>query len=164
LSEILEVGSGALRDKGAKCLQGSNVLHVDRDRESRHLEVVCDVQHLPFRDASFNMVYMSHVLEHVPHPLIALNELRRVSQRLVIVTVPNREYCEKTGCDRDPTHLYSWTMDSFSHLVGKVFPEGRVRYTSRVPPKTMGVKRILHLLISRLSPPAELTAIYQKET
>ena len=37
-----------------------------------------DIQALPFRDATFDLVWCSHVLEHVPSDRKAMHEIRRV--------------------------------------------------------------------------------------
>lgn len=64
----------------------------DQDRPSYPLEtlgkpfVVCDVQALPFRDKSYDFVYCSQLLEHVPDPIIACREIQRVSLRGYIDT------------------------------------------------------------------------------
>lgn len=52
------------------------------------VNVVADVQHLPFINRAFEQVYCFHVLEHVPNPARALKELVRVASRLVELEVP----------------------------------------------------------------------------
>ena len=37
-----------------------------------------DIQKLPFRDASYDLVYASHVLEHIPDDRAAIAEIRRI--------------------------------------------------------------------------------------
>ena len=54
------------------------------------VDVVCDVQHLPFRTMAFRDVYCFHVLEHTENPAKGLAELVRVASRLVEVEVPHR--------------------------------------------------------------------------
>jgi len=51
------------------------------------VNVVADVQYLPFRSNSFSVYGCFHVLEHVSNPRAALQEVRRVSD-IVIVRVP----------------------------------------------------------------------------
>src|ERR1700743_3078505 len=45
---------------------------------------VFDGYHLPFGDDEFDLVILSHVLEHVEHERLLLRELRRVAKRCLI--------------------------------------------------------------------------------
>lgn len=49
-----------------------------------------DIAHLPFEDESFDFIWCSHVLEHVPKDLRAMSELSRVlrSTGIAIIQVP----------------------------------------------------------------------------
>jgi SAM-dependent methyltransferase len=53
--------------------------------------VQADAEHLPFRENSFDVVYSINLLEHVPHPELAIREANRVLKKggkLIIIT-PN---------------------------------------------------------------------------
>ncbi len=54
-------------------------------------DVVGDVRALPFPDDTFDMAFACEVLEHMPFEdtLKALGELRRVSRRTVLISVPD---------------------------------------------------------------------------
>jgi ubiquinone/menaquinone biosynthesis C-methylase UbiE len=52
--------------------------------------VLADSQHLPFKNACFDKVLSSHVIEHVDKPMLMLQEMVRVSNRYVLVRCPHR--------------------------------------------------------------------------
>jgi len=83
---VLDVGSGS------KPLPRANILcdlslRYDAERSDRPLKIngkpliVCDIQHLPFRDKQFAFVNCTAVLEHTKRPSRAIEELRRVAKR-----------------------------------------------------------------------------------
>jgi len=47
---------------------------------------------LPFSDASFDVVFASNLLHHVPDPATTLAEMGRVARRFVILSEPNRNH------------------------------------------------------------------------
>jgi len=47
-----------------------------------------DVQNLSFADKSFDIVLCQQVLEHVPNPVKAILELKRVTTKQLIISVP----------------------------------------------------------------------------
>lgn len=72
---------------------------------------------VPFADRAFDLVYASHVLEHVPEQRAFLRELARASRRFVYVEVP----CELHGrtshralqSTLDIGHINFYTPDTF---------------------------------------------------
>jgi ubiquinone/menaquinone biosynthesis C-methylase UbiE len=88
--------------------------------------VLADASQLPFREDSFSLVVARHVLEHLPEPLKALREWRRVSTDAVEVYVPSQYYCEPS----EPNHLFSWNRDSLNNLMRQVFSHVDAHYTS----------------------------------
>lgn len=50
--------------------------------------IVADVQHLPFADRSFDIVFVHDGLHHLERPIAGLNEMARVANAAVIVTEP----------------------------------------------------------------------------
>jgi predicted SAM-dependent methyltransferase len=51
---------------------------VDIDPEAYNIEEKVDMQDIPYEDSSFELIYNSHVLEHVPDDIKAMGELYRV--------------------------------------------------------------------------------------
>lgn len=65
--------------------------------------VLCDVQHLPFRDNTFDEAYSSHVIEHVKNPFLLLKEMIRVSRCKIVIFCPHRLGDRLQG--KNPFHI-----------------------------------------------------------
>ena len=53
---------------------------------------VSDARQLPYRDASFDLVYGWEMLHHISEPEMVVAEMARVSRRYVLVVEPNRNH------------------------------------------------------------------------
>lgn len=82
-----------------------------------------DAYHLPFKDKCFNVVYTSHVLEHLEKPLNVLKEWKRVADTKVIVKVPDGRGVENR---ESKGHLYTWTKPTLENLLTKIFEKAEV--------------------------------------
>ena len=115
--KVLEVGAGdgsilkLLADQNfapeyaAVEISDSGVEHI-KSRKIPGLQSVqlFDGYHLPFEDDSFDLIILSHVLEHVEHERLLLRELKRVAKYSVI-EVP-RDY--KAGVDNKIKHFLAY--------------------------------------------------------
>ena len=115
--KVLEVGAGdgsilkLLADQNfapeyhAVEISESGVEHI-KTRNIANLKSVqiFDGYHLPFDDNSFDLIILSHVLEHVEHERLLLRELKRVAEYCVI-EVP-RDY--KAGVDKRIKHFLAY--------------------------------------------------------
>lgn len=107
---ILNVGAGRARAAPS----GRSIVDVDIDPlvlVPTSNDVAADAQRLPFLDGSFDGALLKDVLEHVPDPIAALREVRRVcnADARVIITVPR---AIPRAVWADPTHLRGFTSSS----------------------------------------------------
>jgi SAM-dependent methyltransferase len=102
-SRILDAGAGELQYKRF-CAhlnyvsqdfaqydgQGDGVGFQTRSWNQSQLDIVCDITNIPERDVSFDAVMCIEVLEHLPNPVAALHELRRLLKPggTLIITAP----------------------------------------------------------------------------
>ncbi|RFZ81729.1 class I SAM-dependent methyltransferase [Mucilaginibacter terrenus] len=115
--KVLEVGAGDgsilkyLADANfapeyhAVEISASGVAHI----QARDIKGLASVQefdgyHLPFEDDSFDLIILSHVLEHVEHERLLLRELKRVAKNFVI-EIP-LDY--KPGVDKRINHFLAY--------------------------------------------------------
>lgn len=113
-ANLLDIGSG----RGAflwpllDAFPGLSVTAIDADEKRicdiqavqkggfAHIEsAVMDVAELSFPDACFDVTTVLEVLEHVIDPEQALREIRRVTRRFLVISVPSHE-------DDNPEHLH----------------------------------------------------------
>jgi len=77
-----------------------------------------DGQAIPYHDQSFDLVYATHVLEHVMDERRFLGELRRVSRRFIYIEVPCELHLRTTRRALQETlnigHINAYTPDSFA--------------------------------------------------
>lgn len=87
---ILEIGIGNGYTSRELRQMGYNVLTCDIDPETKP-DIIGSILELPFDDNSFDVVAAFEVLEHLPYDVFrqGLNELRRVSSRNVLISLPD---------------------------------------------------------------------------
>ncbi|AMR30413.1 methyltransferase type 11 [Mucilaginibacter sp. PAMC 26640] len=149
-AKVLEVGAGdgsiltylADHDFAAEYhaveISDSGVAHI----KSRNIKNLISVQEfdgykLPFDDNSFDLIILSHVLEHVEHERLLLREIKRVSRHFVI-EVP-LDY--KAGVDKKIKHFLAYghinmyTPTSLRYLLQTEGFEVETDLTSMIEPE-----------------------------
>lgn len=101
---ILDVGCGIKKYPGS--------IGIDNNPAS-NADVLCDLDRLPypFRDSSFDVIRVIHVIEHVSNVIGAMEEFHRLARpggRIVLVTPHYTDF--SSFCD--PTHR--WHLNSYS--------------------------------------------------
>ncbi len=85
-----------------------------------------DIYDLPYKANSFDLVICTEVLEHLDNPRKALRELLRVSNRYILLSVPNEPFFTFQRIARfqnilhlgtHPEHIQHWTIPSFLKFV-----------------------------------------------
>lgn len=89
-----------------------------------------DAQRLPFPEASFDLVLLLEVLEHVGDPERVLEEVHRVSGKYLLASVPNEPWWRVGNVLRlkymrdfgnTPEHINHWTIPGFRTLLSERF-------------------------------------------
>ncbi|MDD4894613.1 MAG: class I SAM-dependent methyltransferase [Candidatus Omnitrophica bacterium] len=92
--------------------------------------VQADIYQLPFKDVSFDLVVCTEVLEHLLNVESALQELKRISRKYCLLSVPAENYlrfCRILGLKnvaclgRHPEHLQSFSRSFFCSIVNRYF-------------------------------------------
>jgi SAM-dependent methyltransferase len=129
----LLVGGGDLLlgiDLAPKLLHESAAAH----SEVEHLQA--DAQRLPLAEATFEIAVAQEVLEHVVDWQQALEELFRVAQRRVVVTVPYREWLKSQHCPQcgARAHLYGHRHRFAPETFSPWRHRGRITMETIAPP------------------------------
>lgn len=87
-----------------------------------------DIYKTPFEDNKFDLVVCSEVLEHLKKPEVAIKEIKRISKKYILITVPYEpwfrilnflrgKYLETWG--NHPEHINWWGEKGIKKLVKK---------------------------------------------
>lgn len=99
--KVLDAGAGRLAYRPLIKLFTNNYTSSDFKKTHDQLDVVTDIEKMSFKDKTFDLVFCSQVLEHVPHPNKALTEINRIlkSKGHVVITVPLLGYIHNAPYD-----------------------------------------------------------------
>jgi len=92
------------------------------NQNNRLLEIIhYDGYHLPFSNKSFDVVTCIDVLEHVKDYSLLLENIYRISRRIVFISTPNRrqENTLPDGRPRNVWHLREWSAEEFHQVLEK---------------------------------------------
>lgn len=100
---------------------GCGYLNRSKDEVALDINFACkpdvcgDVQDLPFKDSSFDSIYASHCLEHIPNIVKTMNECWRVLK-------PNGKFNIRVplfptlGSISDPSHVRFFIVPTFDYF------------------------------------------------
>ena len=72
---------------------GGSIFNTEQLRHApavRKVDIVADACSIPLPNDSYEFVFSSHVLEHLPDPILALQEQYRIATRYIAMVVPQR--------------------------------------------------------------------------
>lgn len=152
---ILDVGCGS--KSKVTYLAGNNILHVDKDKKT-DADIIMDVFHLGFQSKCFNIVHTRHMIEHLSNPHLAIEEMKRVTRKTVIITVPNATYFK--FFNETSHHLFSWSITTFQNFLKEHFTDLKVyEHNHRVQDSHNKLGKLKLFVLSLILGNDELTAI-----
>ena len=118
-SNALDVGctdlylSDKLKERNIKCTS------VDIDPKSELIKKE-DIENLSFEDNSFDLIMSLEVLEHTYNPIKAISEIKRVSSKYILITVPYEPFFTLFRFFFwEKEHLWAITPEIFKKYLGK---------------------------------------------
>ena len=101
LVEAVAPGEAIGIDASAASIEAARALATERGVTNVRFDVA-DVYALPFDDATFDATFCHAVLQHLPDPLAALREIRRVMRPGAIIGIADADHDSMVLWPRDP--------------------------------------------------------------
>jgi SAM-dependent methyltransferase len=113
---VLDAGAGRLTYSTRLKKRAESLISMDRDRIREGLSLIGEIETLPFRAQSFDSIFCSQVLEHLPQPGESLQELFRVLKPggTLLLSAPHLTYLHN-----EPHDYFRFTEYGLSHLLEK---------------------------------------------
>ena len=136
---------------GKKKRQGS--IGIDRSINS-DADVICDLEKFPwpFKDNTFDLILLSHVLEHLDDTIKVIEEIWRVAspKAKILIDVPHFSHPDSF---RDPTHKHYFTFYSFDYFTGDPFYPKYTSATFKILKRSLkATSGINRFIANRLKP------------
>ncbi len=114
---ILDVGTGDGRFSLWAGERGFKVTAIDVQPQHEWIQKT-DFLDAPFEKNSFDLVYCSHVLEHIPNHFQFAEKLENVARKylIVICPLPNKSFWD------EPTHYRPYTAEALRRLFFRLKP------------------------------------------
>jgi SAM-dependent methyltransferase len=156
----IEIGASAHNEFGLRAINVDRYPEMDTRYKveekqlcgrMRPVDLVAPGDDVPFRDEAVDFVFASHVIEHFPDPIRALDEWCRVARHRVVLVVPHRDRTFDAGREltaaeellqrhargftsAEDKHWSVWTLESFLEtchaagfpVVGSLDPDDKV--------------------------------------
>ncbi len=137
-------------------------LYVTADLESPLAKVKMDIQHIPFPEESFDVIFCNHILEHVDDDRLALREMYRVMRPggwgiLLSPVNYNREITyedpsitDEAGRERafgQKDHVRDYGRDYPDRLAEAGFTVESIDYAATLPPEEVTRYALRHEII-----------------
>lgn len=114
---VLDAGAGSLNAKSLLHYHCNEYVSFDIEKRNKDVDLIGDIQSMKgIRSVSFDTVYSSQVLEHIPRPWDALSEIYRILKPggYVIISVPHL-----SGLHEEPFDFYRYTPYGIRFLMEK---------------------------------------------
>jgi SAM-dependent methyltransferase len=134
--KVLDVATGGGHVARRLREEGCTVVTVD-PAPGMKADVVAPADHLPFEDGSFDVVTCRIAPHHFPDIRAAVQEMARVSNRLLVIedNVFRGDNVEEAERLRDPTHVRSYSEEEWwSFLTGAGLVVDEVRMVDKTHP------------------------------
>jgi len=114
--KLLDSGAGRLANKFLLEPYCDKYYSVDIATRTGRIDVIGDIQRMGFKDSSFDTVFCSQVLEHLPEPQKAISELYRILRKNghLILSTPHMTYLHN-----EPHDYYRYTKHGLNFMLGK---------------------------------------------
>lgn len=110
---ILNIGSSGEIEKYIKIINKAEIISIDID-ETRNPDIVMDATKMTFESNRFDAIFMMEVLEHIPEPQKAIDEIYRTLKKdgTLVLSTP---YI--FGLHDKPYDFYRYTKYGLSYLL-----------------------------------------------